>query len=190
LQFNALLPNSCFCLESNVDFAQEQEKKAREKELAEQRAKIMDDLEEENQKSAVQYSKKDLVGMKIVHSAGKFFISIDIEIELIYFCSKLDSFNEQDQVLVLKDTYVVNRDGVNDEDDELENVMMSEMERRQKNEDAAKKKPLYDVYGDSANTETSLLPQYDEEKKKKGVVLDDQGKFVCIKTMLFHWVVI
>jgi len=137
----------------------EQEKRAREKELAEQRAKMMDDLDEENEKSAAaKYTKADLAGLKIAHA--------------------VDSFSEHDEILVLKDAPVVNRDGLNEEDDELENVMMSEMERRKKNADAAKKTPLYDVYGDSSNTQTSLLPQYDEEKKKEAVILDEHGRAV------------
>ena len=40
------------------------------------------------------------------------------------------------------DTYI----GLNEEDDELESVHISEATRRKKNADAAKKKPLYDVY--------------------------------------------
>jgi hypothetical protein len=35
---------------------------------------------------------------------------------------------------------------MNEEDDELESVHISEATKRKKNADAAKKKPLYDVY--------------------------------------------
>lgn len=117
-----------------------------EKALAAQRAKMMDEIDEEEQDADVNmlpaYNEKNLAGIKITHNA--------------------EQFGEGEEILTLKDTSIVGKDGIlltvlvsiyllaivglNEEEDELENIHISEATRRKKNADAAKKKPLYDVY--------------------------------------------
>jgi len=137
--------------------AEDQIKK--EKELAQQRAKMLDEQDEdfeesdEETKKKSAYSTKDLKGLKIGHN-----------IEEIAGTEQV--------ILTLKDTPIlVDKDHLNEDDDELENYQLLEKEKIKKNAELKKKKPLYDVYGD----QNSLLPQYDEEKKKEGVFLNEHG---------------
>ena len=115
-----------------------------EKAIALQRSRMMDELDEEQEEVAEKqpmYSEKNLSGLKIAHN--------------------VEQFGENEEILVLKDSYIVGDDGkfisvdrypannhvgLNEGEDELESVHLSEAMRRKKNADAAKKKPLYDVY--------------------------------------------
>lgn len=79
-----------------------------------------------------------------------------------------EQFGDNEEILVLKDVAIVGKEGIlhfllhllptykfsflhinaglNEDDDELESVHISEASRRKKNAEAAKKKPLYDVH--------------------------------------------
>lgn len=57
-----------------------------------QRAKMMDELDEEQEDQQDAYSSNNLKGMKIAHDA--------------------EQFGENEEILVLKDTYIVGKDGM------------------------------------------------------------------------------
>lgn len=103
--------------------------------------------------AAVQYTSKDLAGIKVGHDMSAF----------------LDG---DEQILTLKDSAI---DG-NDEDDELENVAVREQESLKDKLDLLKKRPGYNpMDNDEAG---GILAQYDEEisgKKRKRFTLSETG---------------
>ncbi|TDZ31116.1 U4/U6.U5 tri-snRNP-associated protein snu66 [Colletotrichum spinosum] len=103
--------------------------------------------------AAVEYTSKDLAGVKVAH--------------------ELDSLLDGDeQILTLKDSTI---DQNEDEGDELENLDLKAREKLQKTLDLKKKKPAYDVH---ANENGGILSQYDEEiygEKGKRFTLDGSG---------------
>lgn len=103
--------------------------------------------------AAVQYTSKDLAGIKVGHDMSAF----------------LDG---DEQVLTLKDSAI----DANDEDDELENVAVREQESLKDRLDVLKKRPGYNpLDGEEAD---GILAQYDEEisgKKRKRFTLDETG---------------
>ena len=105
---------------------------------------------------AVEYTGKDLEGVKVGH--------------------EIDAFEgEGEQVLVLKDTTI---DENEEEGDELEAVELREKERLGEKLDLKKKKPVYDPNEVEDGAEKVLLKQYDETidgKKRKRFTLDAQG---------------
>ena len=102
----------------------------------------------------VQYTSKDLAGIKVAHDSSAF----------------LDG---DEQILTLKDTTI----GENEEDgDELENVGLRDQEKLTDRLDLKKKQPGYNPNDDEGD---GILAQYDEEinggKKKKAFTLDSTG---------------
>jgi len=85
----------------------EVENMKKEKELAEKRAKELDDQEQE-------YTENDLKGLKVVH--------------------KLDHFNDETEIiLTLKDTNVLkDADNINEDESELESIKLAEKEKLKK----------------------------------------------------------
>ncbi|KAI1403768.1 SART-1 protein [Hypoxylon fuscum] len=110
--------------------------------------------------AAVQYTSKDLAGVKVGH--------------------EIDSFEDgEEQILTLKDSNIVKDD--DEEGDELENVDLREREKLTEKLDLKKKKPVYDPLADDGTGERNLLAQYDEElgtKKGKRFTLDGFGNTV------------
>ncbi|KAI0137393.1 U4/U6.U5 tri-snRNP-associated protein snu66 [Xylariales sp. AK1849] len=108
-------------------------------------------------RAAVQYTSKDLAGVKVAHEVA--------------------SFEDGDeQILTLKDSNVIGDD--DDEGDELENLNLRDREKLEERLDLKKKKPVYDPYADEETGGHSILAQYDEEiggKKMKRFTLDEQG---------------
>ena len=104
--------------------------------------------------AAVQYTSKDLAGIKVAHDSSAF----------------LDG---DEQILTLKDATI----GENEEEgDELENLDMREQEQLT-DRLSLKKKQHYDP-NDDAEGEGGILAQYDEEidgKKRKRFTLDAEG---------------
>ncbi|KAI1139662.1 SART-1 protein [Hypoxylon sp. FL0543] len=109
--------------------------------------------------AAIQYTSKDLAGVKVGH--------------------EIDAFEDGDeQILTLKDTNVLGED---EEGDELENINLREQEKLNKKLELKKKKPVYDPLAIDETGERSLLAQYDEEiggKKSKKFTLDGSGNIV------------
>lgn len=130
--------------------------KKRQKKIAKARK-----LEEEQAAAAaaaaaeVQYSAKDLTGIKVGHDMTSF----------------LDG---DEQVLTLKDTDVLNEE---EDEDELENQELREREKLKEKLELKKKKPVYDPNDIDETGERSILAQYDEEihgKQKKLFKLNAQ----------------
>ena len=104
--------------------------------------------------AAIQYTSKDLAGIKVAHDSSAF----------------LDG---DEQILTLKDT-TINMD--EEDGDELENLNIKEQENLAERLDLKKKRPGYDPNDDDA--EGGILAQYDEEingKKAKKFTLDAIG---------------
>ncbi|KAI0900470.1 SART-1 protein [Annulohypoxylon nitens] len=110
--------------------------------------------------AAIQYTSKDLAGVKVGHEIG--------------------SFEEgEEQILTLKDSNILG-DG-DEEGDELENINLREREKLDKKLESKKKKPVYDPNAIDETGEQSLLAQYDEEivgKKSKRFTLDGFGNTI------------
>ncbi|TQN73772.1 U4/U6.U5 tri-snRNP-associated protein snu66 [Colletotrichum shisoi] len=107
--------------------------------------------------AAVEYTSKDLAGVKVAH--------------------ELDNFLDGDeQILTLKDATI---DQNEEEGDELENMDLRAKEKLQENLDLKKKKPAYDVFAAAdEGAERGILAQYDDEiygKKGKKFTLDSSG---------------
>jgi U4/U6.U5 tri-snRNP-associated protein 1 len=102
----------------------------------------------------VEYSAKDLAGVKVAH--------------------ELDQFDaEGEQILTLKDAAI----GDESEDDELENLDLRAKEQLQEKLERKKNKPVYNP-NDMDDGNRSILAHYDEEidgKKKKAFILDTSG---------------
>lgn len=144
----------------------------KEKELAEKRAKLLEEMDQEfgisdlveeefghNRREA--YSARDLRGLKVQH--------------------KTESFNEgQTVILTLQDKGVLD-----EEEDILVNVGLIDKEKAEKNVELKKKKPDYKPYEEEENIDDmiafkshSVLSKYDEEiegEKKKSFRLGAGG---------------
>ncbi|RYP45346.1 hypothetical protein DL768_008283 [Monosporascus sp. mg162] len=109
--------------------------------------------------AAIQYTSKDLAGVKVSHELG--------------------AFEDGDEhIMTLKDSNVL---GDDDEGDELEDVSLRDREKLTEKLELKKKKPVYDPLAVDETGERSILAQYDEEiggKKKKHFTLDSQGNTV------------
>eukprot|EP00741_Cyanophora_paradoxa_P001234 tig00000471_g1191.t1 len=177
----------------------EQERREKEKELAAQRARALAEQEEELERQRAaeaeaaaylqrrrrkpgaegvggvagaiaaesNYTSRDLAGLKVAHDA--------------------DAIGEGETVvLTLKDSAILSSDGVNEEADELENVRMAELEKRQRAYKASKKtttpyddnefNATFDPNDPASQAEgKKLLTKYDEVKAPAGFVLDQAG---------------
>ncbi|KAI1095453.1 SART-1 protein [Rostrohypoxylon terebratum] len=110
--------------------------------------------------AAIQYTSKDLAGVKVGHEIGAFE-------------------DGEEQILTLKDSNILGND--DEEGDELENINLREREKLDKKLESKKKKPVYDPNAIDETGEQSLLAQYDEEivgKKSKRFTLDGFGNTV------------
>ncbi|SPO05652.1 related to DNA binding protein SART-1 [Cephalotrichum gorgonifer] len=105
--------------------------------------------------AALQYTSRDLAGVKVAHDASNF----------------LDG---EEQILTLKDSTIAENE---EEGDELENLGLREQERLQRNLDLKKKKTDYNPLAGDLDTK-NLLSKYDEEiygVEKKRFTLDANG---------------
>lgn len=147
-------------------------KLAKEKEMAEKRAKLLEEMDEEfgvsslveeefAQSKSHTYTSQDLKGLKVQH--------------------KVDSFNEgQSVILTLQDKGVLE-----EEEDVLVNVGLVDKEKAEKNVELKKKKPDYKPYEEEESVDDmvvlkshSILSKYDEEiegEKKKSFRLNAGG---------------
>jgi U4/U6.U5 tri-snRNP-associated protein 1 len=119
--------------------------KSRQKKIeTERRRRLEEELAERERLAALEYSAKDLAGIKVAHEAGAF-----------------DEI-EGEQVLTFKDAAI---DELDEEDAELENVELRESEKLKEKADLKKRK-VYDALAQDEGGERSLLSQYDEKKRK------------------------
>lgn len=110
----------------------------------------------EREQAAVEYTAKDLAGVKVGH--------------------EIDEFEAGgEQVLVLKDTTIEENE---EQGDELENLDLKEKEKLSERLELKKRKPVYDPNQIEEDGNNAILGQYDEEiegKKKKRFTLDGEG---------------
>lgn len=114
--------------------------------------------------AAIQYTSKDLAGIKVAHDSTSF----------------LDG---DEQILTLKDTTI---DQNEEEGDELENLGIKEQEKLTERLDLKKKLKGYNP-NDYDDGEGTILAQYDEEingKKAKRFTLDDDGAIAELSDIL------
>eukprot|EP00462_Mataza_sp_D1_P024683 CAMPEP_0175144164 /NCGR_PEP_ID=MMETSP0087-20121206/13951_1 /TAXON_ID=136419 /ORGANISM="Unknown Unknown, Strain D1" /LENGTH=691 /DNA_ID=CAMNT_0016428545 /DNA_START=12 /DNA_END=2087 /DNA_ORIENTATION=- len=108
-------------------------------------------LEEQDAQDQEEYNSQNLKGIRVAHDSEQFEAGSGV-------------------ILTLKDTSILNQDGdLNDGDAVLENVNMVDTERDQKNAKIRGQKKLYDALDEE--DQDQLLPQYNDEKEKKGMVL-------------------
>ncbi|KAJ6441979.1 DNA binding protein SART-1 [Purpureocillium lavendulum] len=115
--------------------------------------------------AAIQYTSKDLAGIKVAHDSSAFL-------------------EGNDQILTLKDTTI----GENEEEgDELENVDLRDQEKLTARLDLKKQRPGYNPNDDNDDGERGILSQYDEEihgKKTKKFTLDSDGAIAELSDIL------
>jgi U4/U6.U5 tri-snRNP-associated protein 1 len=127
--------------------------KKRQAEIEKQRAaQLAKELEEREEQARIQYTAKDLAGVRVAHEVGDFD----------------DTAGEQ--ILTLQDAQIGQGDS-DEEEDVLENADLVAKEKLKEKQELKKKK-VYDVHDEENGG--SLLKQYDE-KKRKAFTLDDSG---------------
>ena len=104
------------------------------------------------------YTSKDLAGLKVRHDAD-------------------EVMEGETMILTLKDTSILDdtRTGINEDDDELENVLTAEEKRRKKARKEATKNPGAPFGTDEEEGSKTLLAKYDEKKDSDGLTLDATG---------------
>ncbi|KAF2724040.1 hypothetical protein K431DRAFT_164466 [Polychaeton citri CBS 116435] len=115
--------------------------------------KLEEQLAEQEREQQLQYTSKDLSGVRVAHEVDEFD----------------DAAGEQ--ILTLKDTEI----GDESEDDELENADLKAQEKLRERLELKKRRPDYDPTQDENK---GVLSKYDEEiegKKQKRFTLDGQG---------------
>ncbi|XP_029012291.1 U4/U6.U5 tri-snRNP-associated protein 1 [Betta splendens] len=159
-------------LDDTAAWVERSRKMAQEKEMAEKRAKLLEEMDEEFGVSSLveeefaqsrqeAYTSRDLKGLKVQH--------------------KVESFTEgKSVVLTLQDKGVLD-----EEEDELVNVEIVDKEKAEKNVELKKKKPDYKPYEEEESVDDmvmfkprSILSKYDEEiegEKKKSFRLKTGG---------------
>uniref|UniRef100_A0A8C7SW24 U4/U6.U5 tri-snRNP-associated protein 1 n=1 Tax=Oncorhynchus mykiss TaxID=8022 RepID=A0A8C7SW24_ONCMY len=159
-------------LDDTVAWVERSRKMAKEKELAEKRAKLLQEMDEEfgvsnlvdeefGQTKKAAYSSRDLKGLTVQH--------------------RMESFNEGETViLTLQDQGVLEEEG-----DVLVNVGLVDKEKAEKNVELKKKKPDYKAYEEDESVDDmatfkprTVLGKYDEEidgEKKKSFQLSKGG---------------
>jgi len=159
-------------LDDTAAWVEKSRKMAKEKEMAEKRAKLLEEMDEEfgvsslveeefGQSRKDAYTSGDLKGLKVQH--------------------KVESFNEgQTVILTLQDKGVLE-----EEEDVLVNVGLVDKEKAEKNVELKKKKPEYKPYEEEESVDDmvtfkshSVLSKYDEEiegEKKKSFRLNTGG---------------
>ncbi|KEZ44740.1 Uncharacterized protein SAPIO_CDS2835 [Scedosporium apiospermum] len=106
--------------------------------------------------AAVQYTSRDLAGVKVAHDVSQFV-------------------DGDEQILTLKDATI---DQYEEEGDELENLGLREQEKLKKNLDLKKKKADYNPLDMDNMDVQNVLSKYDEEiygEKRKRFTLDTSG---------------
>ena len=127
--------------------------KKRQAEIAKQRAEqTAKELAEREEHARIQYTSKDLAGVKVAHEVGDF------------------EDGENEQILTLQDAEIGDA-SASDDEDVLEIAEMVAKDKLKEKLDHKKKKTAYDVHDDN---EGGLLGQYDE-KKRKAFTLDERG---------------
>jgi U4/U6.U5 tri-snRNP-associated protein 1 len=134
----------------------------RAKKIEKERArKLKEELLERERLAAIEYSAKDLAGVRVAHEVGDFEAA------------------EGDQILTLKDAGIEENE---EEGDELENLDLKAQEKLKEKLELKKRKPVYDPNAvDEDGNKAQILSQYDDEisgRKRKLFMLNDQDSSV------------
>ncbi|XP_060912544.1 U4/U6.U5 tri-snRNP-associated protein 1 [Labrus mixtus] len=159
-------------LDDTAAWVERSRKMAKEKELADKRAKLLEEMDEE-------FGVSNLVEEEFAQSRQEAYTSGDLKGLKVQH--KVDSFNEgQTVILTLQDKGVLE-----EEEDVLVNVGMVDKEKAEKNVELKKKKPEYKPYEEEESVDDmvtfkshSVLSKYDEEiegEKKKSFRLNTGG---------------
>ncbi|KAL6041719.1 U4/U6.U5 tri-snRNP-associated protein 1, variant 2 [Balamuthia mandrillaris] len=132
----------------------------RKRQLAERQAKMFD-AQDQVFEEQVSVPGEELAGLSVKHD--------------------LQDLADGETILVLADKPILGDKDINDDEDALENINLTELEKTRKNLELKKKKPFYDVYEDELNAgdvdpSSRILRKYNEEEEKKGFKLDASGQ--------------
>ncbi|CAM9337763.1 unnamed protein product [Lampetra planeri] len=159
-------------LDDTAAWVEKNRKVAKEKEMAEKRAKLLEEMDQE-------FGVSSLVEEEFGHSKRDAYTSQHLKGLKVQH--KVDSFSEgQTVILTLQDKGVLE-----EEEDTLENVGLVDKEKAEKNVELKKKKPDYKPYEEEETVDDmvvfksrSVLSKYDEEidgEKKKSFRLSTGG---------------
>lgn len=159
-------------LDDTCAWVEKSRKLEKEKEMAEKRAKLLEEMDQE-------FGVSSLVEEEFAHRKNNAYTSR--ELKGLKVQHKVDSFAEgQTVILTLEDKGVLD-----EEEDVLVNVGLVDREKAEKNVELRKKKPDYNPYDDEESVDDmvafkrqSVLSKYDEEidgEKKKSFRLSTGG---------------
>ncbi|KAF7697228.1 U4/U6.U5 tri-snRNP-associated protein 1 [Silurus meridionalis] len=159
-------------LDDTAAWVEKSRKLAKEKEMAEKRAKLLEEMDEE-------FGVSDLVEQEFAQSKKDSYSSRDLKGLTVQH--KMGSFTEGETVvLTLQDKGVLE-----EKEDVLVNVNIVDREKAEKNVELKKKKPEYKPYNEEESVDDmvmfkpkSVLSKYDEEiegEKKKSFRLGSGG---------------
>ncbi|XP_076836519.1 U4/U6.U5 tri-snRNP-associated protein 1 [Brachyhypopomus gauderio] len=159
-------------LDDTAAWVERSRKIAKEKEMAEKRAKLLEEMDEE-------FGVSNLVEQEFAQSKKEAYSSRDLKGLTVQH--KMESFNEGETViLTLQDKGVLE-----EKEDVLVNVGLVDREKAEKNVELKKKKPDYKPYEEEESVDDmvtfkpkSVLSKYDEEidgEKKKSFRLSTGG---------------
>lgn len=159
-------------LDDTCAWVEKSRKLEKEKEMAEKRAKLLEEMDQE-------FGVSSLVEEEFAHRKNNAYTSR--ELKGLKVQHKVDSFAEgQTVILTLEDKGVLD-----EEEDVLVNVGLVDREKAEKNVELRKKKPDYNPYDDEETVDDmvafkrqSVLSKYDEEidgEKKKSFRLSTGG---------------
>ncbi|KAJ8347707.1 hypothetical protein SKAU_G00262960 [Synaphobranchus kaupii] len=160
-------------LDDTAAWVERSRKMAKEKELAEKRAKLLEEMDEE-------FGVSNLVEQEFGHGRKDVYGSSDLKGLTVQH--KMESFNEGETViLTLEDKGVLE-----EKEDVLVNVGLVDREKAEKNVELKKKKPDYKPYEEEESVDDmvtfkprTVLSKYDEEidgEKKKSFRLSAGGR--------------
>ncbi|XP_017348517.1 U4/U6.U5 tri-snRNP-associated protein 1 [Ictalurus punctatus] len=159
-------------LDDTAAWVEKSRKLAKEKEMAEKRAKLLEEMDEE-------FGVSNLVEQEFAQSKQEAYSSRDLKGLTVQH--KMESFREGETViLTLEDKGVLE-----EKEDVLVNVNIVDKEKAEKNVELKKKKPEYKPYNEEESVDDmvmfkqkSVLSKYDEEiegEKKKSFQLSAGG---------------
>lgn len=159
-------------LDDTCAWVEKSRKLEKEKEMAEKRAKLLEEMDQE-------FGVSNLVEEEFAHRKNSAYTSR--ELKGLKVQHKVDSFSEgQTVILTLEDKGVLD-----EEEDVLVNVGLVDKEKAEKNVELRKKKPDYNPYDEEESVDDmvsfknqSVLSKYDEEidgEKKKSFRLSTGG---------------
>jgi len=148
-----------------LSWVQKAKKIREEKALAEKRAMLLAEIEEEEKGSN---SEEDPIAFRMEkRKTENNNDDMSTIVDGVTVLHKMDEFQEGETILVLADSKIVEEGKMNEEMDELESISLTENMKTKKYNEIRSGKG-YDVYSE---TQSDILPQYDDdsdiEKKER-----------------------